>query len=754
MYTYHAEEYDPTEYVRSLPLLKAGKSEDEDGPEEESGKKKKKTKKGPLFRYKDIVCAFDIETSVIKTGEHYRDTKHEEKIDDVVAIMYIWQFQLGPEITIYGRTWDEFRRFMHRIADALLDEERLVIFVHNLAYEWQFIRDQGVLGPWINEDSVFLVKPRTPLSFWCFDDRIEFRCSYLLTNMSLDQFTDTMKVEHQKLEGYDYLRVRYSWTELTESELAYCLNDVRGLVEAIYKTMELDHDTIASIPKTSTGYVRRDIKAATAAIRYTVIRGQMPSYETYKLLREAFRGGNTHANRYYTERRVDDTVNCYDISSSYPNVLINCKFPVKPFKPILKSAMNIDHIKDLIFDKKKAIIMRVALHNVVLDDEFFPVPYLSRDKCRNILNADYDNGRILSAQYLETTITDIDFRILAFEYTFDIEILYAEFSDYGYLPDSIRDVIRDYYQRKTSLKGKGDTDQERAQNEMLYGKAKAKLNACYGMMAQCPVKLDERYIDGHYDVGVWCRAHDKTKYFLSMEECEAHQIDVYELAHEQHIKQSTMPYQWGVWCTCWARLRLEEAIKNCGYDFLYCDTDSVYYIGEKDWSDYNKKRERASRLNKGYADDVHGVRHYMGVLEHDKSMKAFKTMGAKKYAYIDNEYKLHITIAGVSKRKGAEELTQWAKDHNMKDGLDAMREGFVFRDAGGTESVYNDDPLPELEVDGHLIYAPSNVAIRPSTYKTSLSGDYKTTLAFLLDHNLFGLYQLNYQHAWLPSISL
>lgn len=42
--------------------------------------------------YMDIVCAFDIETTYIpEIGQ---------------SVMYIWQFQLGEEITIIGRTWE------------------------------------------------------------------------------------------------------------------------------------------------------------------------------------------------------------------------------------------------------------------------------------------------------------------------------------------------------------------------------------------------------------------------------------------------------------------------------------------------------------------------------------------------------------------------------------------------------------------------------------------------------------------------
>jgi hypothetical protein len=80
--------------------------------------------------------------------------------------------------------------------------------------------------------------------------------------MSLEAFTSKMGVEDAKLDDFDYEKIRYPWTELTEREMLYCINDVRGLVQALKKEMQLDGDTLYTIPLTSTGYVRRDCKKA------------------------------------------------------------------------------------------------------------------------------------------------------------------------------------------------------------------------------------------------------------------------------------------------------------------------------------------------------------------------------------------------------------------------------------------------------------------------------------------------------------
>lgn len=72
---------------------------------------------------------------------------------------------------------------------------------------------------------------------------------------------------------------------------------------------------------------------------------------------------------------------------------------------------------------------------------------------------------------------------------------------------------------------------------------------------------------------------------------------------EAQNKKAFFNYAWGVWCTAWARLRLEEGIRLAGSRFVYADTDSVKYLGEIDWSQYNAIREAQSKAHGAYAID-------------------------------------------------------------------------------------------------------------------------------------------------------
>lgn len=624
-------------------------------------------------RYMDCICAFDIETTRIQEIEQ--------------SIMYIWQFQIDRLCTVIGRTWDEYRDFVEGLNKVLKAD--LIVFIHNASYEFQFLKGVFELDP----EKIFAMDTRKVLKFSY--GRLEYRCSYLQSNMNLKKFTETFGAEHTKLSGFDYEKIRYPWTELTDQELAYCVHDVQGLVEAMKNRMEKDGDTVYTLPLTSTGYVRREVKKSVQIrLPHDWLEGILPDLEVYDALLEAFRGGNTHANRYYSGQILHH-VESWDRSSSYPDVQLNCRYPVSAFQKV-PGEITQDQFNDL-RARKKALLFRAVFYDVRLRDEFYGCPYMSVSKIWHGSDIVEDNGRILSAECFECTLTDIDMLIMEDVYKWNkmcITDLWC--ARYGKLPKAITDPTRMFYVNKTALKGSKS-------DEYLYMKSKNMLNSVYGMSAQRPVRLPIKY-NG----------------LMLYEDREADR----ERLLEKSNRKAFQSYAWGVWVTAWARYRLHEGIRIVGTDnFVYCDTDSVKYLDRPgiDWTAYNSIRMHDSQSSRAWADDMDGVRHYMGVYEHDGSYDEFRTLGAKKYCYTDASG-LHLTVAGVQKQTGAQELSR-------SGGIQAFKEGFVFRDAGGTESVYNDlqDPI-ETVIDGHKIQITSNLVIRPSTYTLSITEEYSQIL--------------------------
>ena len=88
-----------------------------------------------LYKHKkiqwyNISNAFDIETTSFYDGDIKK------------AIMYVWQWAVGTDFVIYGRTWEEFNEFIAILSGALglNDSKRIICYVHNLGYETQFIK--------------------------------------------------------------------------------------------------------------------------------------------------------------------------------------------------------------------------------------------------------------------------------------------------------------------------------------------------------------------------------------------------------------------------------------------------------------------------------------------------------------------------------------------------------------------------------------------------------------------------------------
>lgn len=661
-------------------------------------RKKGNPKSKDKITYLNIVTAFDIETSRLQDIEQ--------------SIMYVWQWHFGPPLnyTVIGRTWKEYADFVQDISD-LCGDNFLVVYVHNLSYEFQFLRN---VWEWSTDD-VFAVGPRKPLK--ATHDQLEFRCSYLHSNMRLETYLNKMGTEHRKLPDYDYVGVRYPWTPLTDFELEYATNDVIGLVEALIIEMEHDKDNLYTIPLTSTGYVRRDVKAAMRNAPRNLISSIAPNMDEYEMLRRAFRGGNTHANRYLVARAREDgevlhDVRCADISSDYPDKQCNRKFPISKFCHLTECSP--EQLDELIYKRKRAVCCTLCLTNVRLRKSDWPVPNISRSRCAECINAEIDNGRVLSADYLEITCTDIDYKIFVQEYLWDdIYVSECMHARYGYLPRALVDCIIDYYKQKTNLKGIKE-------QEIYYGKLKNKLNAIYGMSAQDPGKLPQIFT--LLSENTW--ALDTSK---PLEEILA-----------ESNRRAAEPYQWGVWTTAYARADLEEAITLC-YEqgtFVYCDTDSVYYQGDVDFSSFNVARETMSKRSGAFATDTKGKTHYMGVLENDGEYADFVTLGAKKYVKRKKGGALQATIAGVAKdeynKDGSIKKVGGGIELERAGGISAFREGFTFRQAGGLESVYNDKSYGECRVDGHVLQIGPNTVLRPSTYTIGYSKDYARLLGMIV----------------------
>ena len=635
--------------------------------------KKDIVKSGKHKMYQRHPMTFDIETSKIPKDNdgHYE------------AFMYIWQVCIEGNV-VFGRRWEELQDFMERVVNAykLSENERVVVYVHNLSFEFQFIQD------FFKFVDVFAMASRSILT--AKTAHLEFRCSYKLSNMSLAKFIENTPntVHYKGVDDLDYATVRTPDTPLTEIEYGYCFNDVKGLYECVMELLK--EDNIATIPLTSTGYVRRDCRKAmnkNKNNRKMFLRSRLTLLQ-YKLLRECFRGGNTASDRYLTNL-ILKIVGSYDLSSSYPFQMIAREYPLGKWNyGVIPDIKTLEE-----YNSKYCTIARYTFKNIRLRSEK-PIPYIPQSKCL-VLGDDREiyNGRILHADFLTISMTNIDFDIVKEQYEYD-ELAVEEFhySRKGLLPKELRDTIMYYFEKKSELKG----DEE---HYYEYMKSKNKLNSIYGMTVTNILNTEIDYHDGEY-----------TEKKMTEEEMQE-ALDKYYKNH-----RSFLNYSWGVFVTAYARRELEDGLNIAGLDTIYCDTDSVKFIGnhDKEFEAYNEilNKECEEKGIRNYT-EVNGKRYYMGIFDKEKGYDEFITLGAKKYAFLQNG-KLGITVSGLSKKKGAEELER-------KGGLRRFQRNEVFYNSGRTIAQYNSADVHDITVNGCTFSTASNLAIVDTTYTLGIT---------------------------------
>ena len=584
--------------------------------------------------YYNLAMSFDIETSsfyedrngVIYTNDDYRKLKHTVKADKK-AIMYIWQFAIEDNVII-GRTWNDFLYFCKKLYDFLnLKERYIVVYVHNLSYEFQFI------CKWFTWVDIFADSERKPIKAMT-DTHFIFKCSYRLSGYSLEVLANNLKSHNiKKMVGdLDYNLIRNSKTPITKEELKYCENDVLIVTSYIDEQIN-EFGNIEKIPLTQTGKVRRYVRKQcfqNKEYQYFIKELTIEKPE-YMLLKNAFMGGFTHCNAMYTNK-ICKNVTSYDFTSSYPTVLISEKYPMSKGKEVYINTET--ELLNLI----KNYCVLVDLQFINIKTSFMYEQIISYSKCRNVKNPLINNGRIVQADTLTISCTDVDFLNIRDFYEWDnmkIGLCYIYKKDY--LPKEFIKTILHLYKSKTELKGVDG-------KEVEYLHSKELLNSLYGM---CVTSI----------------VHDTINFNGTEWTTENGNLDE-ELKKYNTDKNRFLFYQWGVWCTAYARNNLYTGIKECKDDYIYSDTDSIKIFNadkhQKYFEEYNKwivqKLEKCLNYHKIPIDyispkTIKGESKTLGVWDFDGFYTDFKTLGAKRYIFRKDD-KLSITVCGLSKKSG------------------------------------------------------------------------------------------------------
>lgn len=549
-----------------------------------------------------LKCGYDTETT--------RITEIKK------SFVYIHQFAI-EDYQILFRTWEQFTFFFKLLNSLIRDKNKgkkthtnIIIWVANLSYEFQFFRKH------LQINEVFARTERQPLKVVC--DFLEFRdCLAVSGQGGLKQLAKTY-CKTQKLSGdLDYSIIRNYYTELSETEIQYCLNDVIILTEFaeyIFKTYKCLH----YIPLTQTGIVRKDVKR-TFGDKYKshkeYIAKCYPKENTYKYFMEnVFRGGYVHSNIKFTNAIIEN-VNCVDFTSSYPAVMCQCYYPISKYEKI-----DINKFSD--FESDYCYIVQVTFSNLEnllghsIESAHKVIEY-------NPLKTVIDNGRIFStSDKITVALTELDIIIYSKfyqwkNYTIDLCLR----SKKGFLPKSLIDNLNKEYSKKCELKRK------KLDDTIDYKISKSKVNSHYGM---CVTRLN--FSDIIYNGETWNKVKsDKT--------------------YSDLIKSEFLLPQWGIYITAWARYNLLITVSKME-NVIYCDTDSIYYKdsrrNQKIINEYNSKILEKNKILFGDNFDFYSL----GQFSNDGFYKYFKTLGCKRYVCFyekNGELKVKQTISGVKK---------------------------------------------------------------------------------------------------------
>ena len=691
---------------------------------------KTETKKHVYYTHK-LPFTFDTETS------------HNHDEDNPLSWVYSWAicWDAKHEDHSFGRNISQFIALLKSLDFKLtqLSSEfggtvKVVIYVHNLSYDYIYIY------PWINQQfkikSEFYIDKKHILRA-SIGDHMILKDSLVYFNMSLAEICDNYPITHIKQIGtVDYNAIHYSTDELDGADIKYQLYDVYSLQEALIIDFELNNYDVTTAPLTSTGKVRKICHTASdkcTGARDAFLQTQ-PHPIYYKLMRKVFAGGYTHGNRFWREKTVnaesvgeDPTtfkIGHRDFRSAYPSMMRKIKYPIGEIKQLKHPT-----IEDF-YKEDKCTWGLFGADSVKLRDKMCPYPFLSRSKCDTESGCFItDNGRVLECDDKFTFYAcDYDIRILQEVYEFEnLQPLWVCQTDNAPLPEWFTAVIDYYYKEKSDLKVQvKKLRAEGAPRDVIYDaemrllRAKRYLNSLYGMSAMDYCKPEFKR-DKNGEVN----ATDPNYYKLIRKH--------YGIYHGEpsEVAPGFLPYQWAIYVTAGVRYELYQRIKICGYNFLYADTDSIFYIStpeiEKKFDDLNKLTEK-NALNKGmYITTEDGKIVTYDSFDVEDFIKEFRFLHSKCYAYIDNDNKLNVTIAGVSNRK-LDKLNEDGSPHYYYSSdelgdINNLSAGFTFKKCGSTLVTYYQRAPDLIEVASGKYEHVSDGAIISENTKTLTVGD-------------------------------
>lgn len=503
-------------------------------------------------------------------------------------------------------TWDEFKKALDDIV-KLTGGREFILYAHNFAFEGDFlIKHVG------HVKSVIANGVHRPIALRLVEwPSIEFRCSWKLLDESVARIGK--RVGLPKLEG-DYSPLPRG-TMPDKTRVEYCTRDcdivARGIAPYI-----TEYGNIFKVPYTKTGIVRGLLKEYCRRMEPGRDWDLTPPDNLYKIMRESFYGGIAISNPEKTGYTVKNVAS-FDMSSAYPFAALSEEFPRK---------MTEGNPKE--FDKNGWWIARIRFRRIRSRYNWGWLPSSRMDADDDAL---LFNGKIIEADTVEATVTNIDFHNIEMTYTFgSFKVLeYYPLFDVQKLPKPIYALFEDLAEAKQTAKAARKKNPT-PENCLTETKAKRKFNSLYGMMVQ--VLHNEGWrIDEN---GTWWPVDEEPE-------------------EERRPKHHCRSYLFGVFITAFCRRNLLRFyVANAGDRLVFGDTDSCKCVVEPGQAIINTNADGMARINRDKVGNLgEWERETFRLDEGDDApmsdtIDEFRTYGAKKYWFRTGNV-THVTVAGL-----------------------------------------------------------------------------------------------------------
>ena len=635
--------------------------------------------------------------------------------------------------------------------------KRIVTIIHNASFDLSYLLEY--IRVYLPKDRPYGLfdSPNKVITYrqGCF----EFRCTYRLTNESLAKWTEEQAVEHPKKVGmYDYERVLFQDSDLSDQDLIYGEHDCLGMGEAWEKQLRLYKDDVTTAPLTATGYIRRILRRASRRDKYYrneyFLKNKL-TLEEYDATLLSFSGGYVHVNRNVRGELIDsdymaahgcDMGILRDFRSFYINHLMQSLLPVgKPYTWFdihdklhrAHKRINLDDILKLY--PKYSSITKFRVYDLELkgwsdgkDTVTMPIFQVSKiEERKGKVHYAEDNGRLLKlfSGSFSTYMDNHTLKIFRNQYKGKIVIEKVIIFENGYLPECLQEPINDLFLKKTDLKiiyydylkKYGQFNYRTIAAKTNLDIQKKLLNSCFGCFAMKPIKVN-------YAINETGKMTDDYR---------RGQLEEY-----YGSRNNFLAFQIGAFLPSICKAELFEYIELIGQDkILYCDTDSLFYISndeiEKKVEALNAEKQERSK----FVIDKNGNKVLYEAFEVQARFKAFKGLHSKCYGYVtdyrdpEKEDELKLTIAGVPERtiigmKGdtpiymtrEEELAGVKKSEIMRNkikkrdpirSLEKLVTEFKFKVNTGVKVRYVKRPIGIVEVDGHRVETAGGAIVIP-----------------------------------------